>query len=537
MIQVENAKTSGQGVTKDWLIDGLKYAADHEIDGYASATSVGRGETIRFYVHTVDPTYKMSIYRIGWYGGIGGRLMQPEITKPGVKQSTCPVVDASSLLVECSWAVSNTLTVPRKTTDPTDWASGNYLVKLTGSSGKQSYIHFVVRDDTRPADLMMQAAVTTYQAYNSWGQEPLVAGTNPTYGGKSLYPGISSYGVAARKVSFNRPYANSYASLGAGQFFAWEIRMLRFLEREGYDVVYSTNLDTHVNGTQIKQHKSFLSVGHDEYWSKAMRNAVEAARDAKVNLGFFGANAAYWQVRFEPSGTGEANRTLVGYKNLTLDPEPVLAEKTVKFRDIQINRPEAALIGVMFDYNPVAPPKDMVISQCLTWVCSGTNLTTGSVLKGMLGYEVDRADASSPANLHIIASSPYVATNGGITETRYSNMSYYLAPSGAGVFATGSMNWNFGLDNFRPIIDAPQNSTVERITRNVLNAFVSPAGPPAVTAMSIEALSPVVESGPASTINGGGCAFSAGKAQHSDFGLVLLLASNLIWRRRAKFQN
>ena len=80
---------------------------------------------------------------------------------------------------------------------------------------------------------------------------------------------------------------------------------------------YSTNLDTHANGGRLLNHKGFLSVGHDEYWSKAMYDAVEAARDAGVNLAFFGANTVYWQVRFEPSAGGVPNRVMVCYKGAT----------------------------------------------------------------------------------------------------------------------------------------------------------------------------------------------------------------------------
>src|SRR5919108_408369 len=96
-------------------------------------------------------------------------------------------------LVECRWANGYTLTIPNNPLDATDWASGVYLAKLTaGTSGKQSYIIFVVRDDARRSDYLFQSSVTTFQAYNNWG-------------GKSLYSYNSPSG-RAQKVSFNRPY-------------------------------------------------------------------------------------------------------------------------------------------------------------------------------------------------------------------------------------------------------------------------------------------------------------------------------------------
>ena len=186
-----------------------------------------------------------------------------------------------------------------------------YLALLTNAQNYQSYITFVVRDDARTADLLYQQSVTTYQAYNNY---PADGAT-----GKSLYD-FNSYGATvastgakrAAKVSFDRPYADGY---GSGQFggnsWNWERYYIGWLEQNGYDVAYSTNLDTHSSGARLLNFKGFLSVGHDEYWSKAMLDNVTAARNAGVNLGFFGSNTAYWQVRFEQSAGGVANRVMV----------------------------------------------------------------------------------------------------------------------------------------------------------------------------------------------------------------------------------
>ena len=153
--------------------------------------------------------------------------------------------------------------------------------------------------------------------------------------------------------------------------------------------------------------------------------------------------------------SGLANRTVVGYKR---QPDPIVATNpslaTYNWREIlraPINRPEAGLIGVQYDYNSVN--LDMVIADCPSWICAGTNLSRGSVLPGMLGYEVDRIAPSSPSGISVITASPYDAclnTTCSSTERRFANMSYYTASSGAGVFATGSMQWNWGLDSFTP---------------------------------------------------------------------------------------
>src|SRR5437773_2681689 len=133
-----------------------------QIKGYASATSVNLGESITFHV-TVTPaqSYTMDVYRMGWYQGLLGRLMQSIGPLQGVEQPACPV-DAGTGLIECDWTASYTLTVP------TTWTSGVFLVMLTNAQGYQNYITFVVRDDARVADILFQQAVATYQAYNNY---------------------------------------------------------------------------------------------------------------------------------------------------------------------------------------------------------------------------------------------------------------------------------------------------------------------------------------------------------------------------------
>lgn len=464
VIQLENAKTANDGVTDQWEIAGRNYASNHEIEGYASATSVNRGESIKLYVNTSDPEYTMSIYRVGWYGGKGGRRVAGPIRRTGVKQPE-PSFDAENRLIECDWTDPYVLNIPNNSTDPTDWASGFYLVKLAGSSGKQSYIIFVVRDDASHSDLLFQSSVTTYAAYNNWGGYSLYdLGDFDSAGGQSAY-----------KVSFNRPYRNPMRpdfGKGAGDFLTWEINMLRFLERAGYDVTYSTNIDTHRAPGQLLKHRAFLSVGHDEYWTRNMRDAMEGARDHGVNLGFFGANTGYWQVRLEDGRNRQPNRTVVAYKYDTFAKDPMYktdpSQSTYLWREAPINRPEAALVGVMYEYNSL--DRDMVIADCPDWICAGTALHSGSVLKGMLGYEVDSVAPSSPEGIVIFASSPYAGCAKGGDCRAHST--YYTAPSGAGVFATGSMNWNWGLDAYNDGEHGNRETAdVKTITHNVINRF------------------------------------------------------------------
>ena len=108
----------------------------------------------------------------------------------------------------------------------------------------------------------------------------------------------------------------------------WEIQLVRFLEREGYDVSYQTDVDTDLDGSSLLRHRLVMVAGHDEYWSGAMRDAFDAALAAGTNLAFMGSNDGYWQVKY-----ADGDRTIVSAKSLS-DPNPVLAQKTAMFREI-----------------------------------------------------------------------------------------------------------------------------------------------------------------------------------------------------------
>ncbi|HYR12604.1 MAG TPA: N,N-dimethylformamidase beta subunit family domain-containing protein, partial [Mycobacterium sp.] len=443
-----------------------------QIKGYASATSVNKGESITFYV-TVNPAqqYTMDVYRMGWYQGLGGRLMQSIGPLQGVAQPACPV-DSVTGLIECNWTASYTLTVPAT------WTSGVFMVQLTNAQGNQNYITFVVRDDARVADIMFQQAVATYQAYNNYPDDGAT--------GKSLYD-FNSYGAdtvagplhpRAVKVSWNRPYTRR----GSGDFFTWDYYFVRWLERSGYDVKYSTDVDTHENSARLLNSKAFLSGGHNEYWSKPMYDGVQQARDAGVHLGFFGADAVYWQVRFEPSPlSGAADRVVVGYKDRTIDPVQG-PTTTVLWRDPFLNRPEQQLMGVQFSGGQLpdsAPSAPYVVKNSSSWVYAGTGLADGDSIPGIVGYETDASMSGYPlptsvaGTYQVLSQSPFTDA-GGTAMT--ANSSIYQVPSGAWVFGAGTTGWSLGLD-LANVVDP----RIQRITANLLNRFLGVSSPAAPT--------------------------------------------------------
>ena len=369
-------------------------ADNREIEGYASLTSVAVGGNIDLFVNTEDATYRLTVFRMGWYGGKGGRKVLGPQTLAGVEQVIPTTPPNATQVLECHW------TNPFRIHVPTSWLSGIYLVKLHGNtSGKESYIIFTVRDSRR-ADLVFQQAVITYQAYNSWPEFSPLGGY-----GYSLYDSDEN-NVQVKHASFSRPYGSCpsdepsftppmfYNSqfgqygIGAGDFLyhgapaAMDFAMVRWLEREGYDVTYITDVDTHEDVRRLLRAKGFLSPGHDEYWSEAMKSHVVQARDLGVGLGFFGGNYMYWAVDLLPDANGSPNRTIS-----LVDPT-----KTCTFTCMDAS--EQAVVGGLWA-NSVPTNGDIVIANDAAlnhWVFANTGLKTGDIIPGLIGVEYNTTD-------------------------------------------------------------------------------------------------------------------------------------------------
>ena len=447
-IAAENARPG----TADWQV-GEDRAAWDRVSGYADQTSVDVGDSFVLYVSTIASTFTVEAYRLGFYAGKGGRLIWRSDPQPGVLQPP-PTLDETTGTRECDWAPS--LTVD---TDAS-WPPGQYVLKLTSDDGGASMVPIVVRDDASHADLVMMSAVTTWQAYNAWGGADLYNGP----GGGDDDENRSTV------VSFDRPYADN----GSGHLFGGEFELLSEIEALGLDVTYWTNIDLHLHGEDLRNHRALLSLSHDEYWSTAMRSGAETARDEGVNLAFFGANAVYRRVRLEDSPLGPARR-LVNYRSAAADPMTGVddTEVTTSWREAPDPRPESELIGNYYECNPVEA--DMVVVNPGNWVFEGTGVSDGSIFPGLVGNEYDRVtpEAPTPDNIEVLAHSP-VSCRG---VSSFADMTYYTAPSGAGVFATGTLWWLRHLTKPCPDATVSTDCQLRRITENILRVFgAGPAG-------------------------------------------------------------
>jgi DNA-binding beta-propeller fold protein YncE len=402
-----------------------------------------------------------ALYRLGWYGGAGARKVM-EGGALRLAQQSAPLFDASTGLVRCNWPAAFSLTLPK------DALSGLYFVRVVRDDRYAVFLPLVVKDD-RPADLLFQSSVTTMQAYNRWGGESLY------YDGSRAVPG----GFAVQ-VSFDRPYQGEF---GAGQVLRWEQFMARFLERNGYDVSYTTNLDVSREGAPvITRRGGFLSVAHDEYWTGAQRDAVEAARGAGVSLFFFGANPAYWRVRLGDPGADGNARTLSCYKrHPENDPQAGTAEATGRFRDAPINRPEEELVGTMYEgWMLFAHP--WVVANASHPVYAGTRLNEGDTIPLLVGHEYDRTFASlAPGKISRLSHSPLVDAEG---KPGFAEATLYTAPSGALVFGAGTIYWPLGLDG-------PQrDARIERVTANLFQLGLGLPLPASLEQIGAPAMAP-----------------------------------------------
>jgi hypothetical protein len=435
-IQKENAKPG----STDWQLtrvrldrtDGYRSPG---IEGYCSKQSVAAGEPIEIKVSTDPPAkFKIEIFRTGYYGGRGARLMTTLGPFQGKHQ---PIPDIGPRSVrECRWDTSTTLVIPK------DWLSGVYLGRMTTLPDSdqvpywQSYVVFVVRDN-RPAEVLFQTSDNTWQAYNRWPDKYSVY-THPK--------GIQGPWADA---SFDRPYGreaqytgivNDPLSVGSGEYLLFEFPLAYWLEQHGYDVTYCTNYDM-ISPEHGLKCKSFISVGHDEYWDIRQYNSVVKMRDAGVNLLFLSGNAVCWVSPFKPSSSGQPGRMM--FRGGPYGGTYKYAEDRHKQHGPFPERgpDEGYLMGVR-NIDPVNGGGDWTCLKPEHWIFAGTGMKRGDRVPGLIGWEYHGDPPADIPGLEIVAGG--TVWQGGVRPQQWQAV-IYPGPKGNYVFNASTIFWAQGM--------------------------------------------------------------------------------------------
>jgi hypothetical protein len=459
-IRRENARTG----TRDWMLTrtGIDPATRYRcprIEGYVSHLTARAGDTITVHVST-RPTsaFRLDFYRMGYYGGLGARQVAALGPFPGRDQPDPPV--GEKRLRDCQWEPATAFTVPR------DWLSGVYLGKLTAESdGWQSYVVLVVRDD-RPADFLFQVSDFTWQAYNRWPSQFSIYddGRTEWYWGDGV------------EVGFNRPYGkycqifDAPLSTGSGEFLLWEFPFAYWLEAEGYDVSYVSNLDTHTDPAGLRRARGFLSIGHDEYWTPEMFEHLRAARDEGLNLGFFSGNTCCGRIALGADGKGRPHRVM---ERTGVFGPPGGTREFDSMTSLPHERPYANELVGAHSTGPVTGGADWICAQPDHWLFAGTGMQRDEGIPGLVGWEWHGDPAPIPG-LEMVATGPTQEAPGKPNGGHYT-ATVYPGPRGNFVFNASTIWWADGLAEppgyVRPAVytrPLGPDRRVQQITRNIL---------------------------------------------------------------------
>ena len=451
--------------TTAWQITGKQSATG--IMGFADHVDAVRGDSVTVRVSTTAPSFHVDAYRMGYYQGLGARLVWSSADTPGETQPSCKVTFGINM-VQCSWLPSVQFGISAA------WVPGEYLLKLVGADGEQSYVPLTVWDPASHAAYVVMDGVLTDQVFNA-------------FGGYSLYQSASGcaphqYPCSGRSrvVSFDRPYANSDDN-GAGGYLGLTYPLTRFVEEEGLDVAYWTDITLAEHGDLLTNHHMLMSPGHDEEWSQSMRTATVKATRAGVNVAFFGASAVLRKVRLQPSPLG-LDRQVVNYRQPTADPLYGIDNAEVSENDwaqAPANQPASTLVGASYIGYDHTSVKALVVSDPSAWLFAGSGLITGARIPGVVAGDMqayDRTAGNNPPDVVILAHSPVNIVDR--PERRYADTTYYtITSSHAGVFDSGTIGWIPSLADCPASVKECPAPMMRALTANLLRIMGSgPSG-------------------------------------------------------------
>ncbi|MDE0319263.1 MAG: hypothetical protein OXI97_05225 [Acidimicrobiaceae bacterium] len=477
------------------------------IAGYCWPHSGSAGDTVDLMVSATGGSCRVDVLRIGASEQLAGTW---EVT---VGEQPVPGDCATE---GCGWDPSLSIDI-----DPA-WQPGFYLVRLTAGDGEVAEAFFVVRA-AEPSETLLVLSTSTWAAYNDWGGPSFYTGGHESSQHRPLPRGfldkpdphryrVARFGQLPRSEVDEYFDNYSYWSAAAG-WANWERLFVAWAERNGVSLDYATSLDLHSRPDLLDGRRLYISIGHDEYWTEAMRDHVENWIEAGGAAAFFSGNTAFWQVRF-----GDDDR-VIGYK-LDFHLDPVMgtdAEHTVStmWSDPLTGRPESEMTGVSFTRGGYAhcrrAPKGSggyTIWRPDHWAFDGLRLIAGDVLGGepvVVGYECDgcelelvdglpvaRSTGGTPASFEVLGTAPahlwetaeappgmpdsYIGElnwvterlGGGDTPENRERFAHGAAVMGwfkrglGEVFTTGCTDWAYGLEH----------DDVATVTRNVIGRHI-----------------------------------------------------------------
>jgi hypothetical protein len=430
-VQRENSRPG----TRGWEIPA---DAGTMISGYASQISVVPGQS--FQLHVAAPPgsrYRVLVYRLGWYQGIGGRLIMCvpgcRLSHAAIAQPPATAADSVTGLFRAPWRVTDRIEIPP------DAVSGYYEAKLEivggAYAGAVGSVPLIVRQSPAApaASVLVQVPVNTWEAYNPWG-------------GKSLYQFGTS--MHAFEVSFDRPFDQwEFYNMVTRLELPW----VRFLERNGIDVSYQTDVDTDQVPGSLLHHRLVFAIGHDEYWTQRMRGAFDRALALSTNL-MFGSNSGEWRMRY-----ADGRRTIVEWRDPSIDPVNNWRLDNAVFK--RFGEPECKLMGVEHKWaaqrNLTAPPTSYTVvgPSSDPWLAAA-GLAPGDVIPGVVGYEWDSLIPGCFAGQVVPLMTARIRGADGVTHS--ADMVRATAPSGGRVFAMGTMELAWALGDLDGRSPSPQ---------------------------------------------------------------------------------
>lgn len=485
-IAAENALPSTYTFTD--MQPGGVAAGDLSVAGFAREISVNVGETVRFCIDGAPSAIR--IFRVGHYSdGKGFREVATITNTPTIQPELVEIAGSYGATTATAWSTTASWRVPASA------VSGVYMAMVRNASNTNAfYITFIVRDDAAEADIIYKVSDSTWgAAYNHYGTK-----ANPN--GKNIYgsgTGVGNIMERCVAVSYHRPVITR-GTVMQTYWWACELPLIRFLERNGFRIKYVTSVDLDKVGRPLLQKgKVFLSSGHDEYWTTLMRDAVESWRDLDAGKSIFmSGNEVFWRARYEHKTNGES--ILWCYKDTMPGPsgvnrqagqpfDPVTWTGTWKDTRWPNRRPEWLLTGTDFGMNGVYDYDATIVSSPYGGhkVWGGTSLNDQPVtIQKVLGFEADHARPTQPVESVRLLATYTRAAPGGLADAngeRYDvageinwGIVFQRYAGGGATVGFGTCQWSWGLDLQHDRGPAPVSLQAQQFTVNLLRDLGAP---------------------------------------------------------------